>query len=118
MPIASSHPALGWKGRVEVNDGALQSELGGEVPLRVSRAVLAGRCVTTDELDESILLAEIALLDPEEQADLFAALAADPEAIRRLVAHARLTHDLIDDLRVREYRTVVRYDDTELIRPS
>ena len=78
---------------------------------------LAGRCVTSDELDEASLLAEIAALDPAEQGDLLEALAADPAAIGRLVAHARLTNDLVDEFKRRELRSAEpRGEDS--VRPS
>jgi hypothetical protein len=62
------------------------------------------RPVTSDELHEQLLLQEIAAMAPEEQDALIAAMEADPDALARLVVHARQTNDLVHDLRDRELR--------------
>ena len=62
------------------------------------------RPVTSDELHEQLLLQEIAAMAPDEQEALIAAMEADPNALARLVLHARQTNDLVHDLRDRELR--------------
>jgi hypothetical protein len=62
------------------------------------------RPVTSDELHEQLLLQEIAAMAPDEQEALIAAIEADPNALARLVVHARQTNDLVHDLRDRELR--------------
>ena len=54
--------------------------------------------------NELLLLEEIEALTPDERVALLAAMAADPKALARLVLHARLTHDLVHDLKARKLR--------------
>jgi hypothetical protein len=67
----------------------------------------SARCpppITPVDLDEQLLLQEIAAMAPDEQEALLAAMDADPHALARLVLHTRQTNDLVGDLRDRELR--------------